>query len=229
MRCPYCGSSNTRRRFRRHRYRNRRCRNCGRAFQGRSFPNVGCIALLLILAAIGLSIYYFKPKDVKELEVLRNIPADAAALEWESHRLINHERTKRGLQNVEWDPRLAEIARAHSRDMAENDFFSHDNLRGQDPTMRGLLANYTCLKALGGGAYSEGLGENILEGDVPINLIIRAQAWWNNQPADDLEQIEEAKAAVQRWMDSAGHRENILDRGYDRGGIGVGFNAESTT
>ena len=32
-----------------------------------------------------------------------------------------------------------------------------------------------------------------------------------------------AKAQVESWMDSSGHRENILKPNYDRLGVGVGY------
>ena len=113
-----------------------------------------------------------------ELEPLPAIPDGAVALEWESHRLINEERTERGRGPLRWDTRLAEIARDHSRDMEENNFFSHDNPEGQDPEARGLIANYRCRKAQGAGLFSAGLGENILQGSFSqsTNPFIHARA-----------------------------------------------------
>ncbi len=231
MRCPYCGSSNTRKRYRRHRHHNRRCRSCGRTFRGHSFPNVGLILILLMFAAAVGSIYYLKPKEPVELEPLPKIPEGAVVLEWESHRLINEMRTERGRRPLKWDSSLAEIARAHSNDMMENDFFSHDNLKGQDPTDRGSMAGYPCRKL-----RSIGLGENILMGHFSqsTNPFIIVRAWWNGQSADDLrlrerakKQIDEARVAVQNWMGSSGHRENILDQGYDKSGIGAAFRDET--
>lgn len=227
LRCPHCGSSNTRKRYRRHRHHNRRCRNCGRTFRGHSFPNVGFILILLMFAAVGGSIYYFKPKEPMELEPLPQMPEDTVVLEWESHRMINEIRIEQGRRLLIWDSSLAEIARAHSSDMMKNGFFSHDNLKGQDPTDRGMIAGYPCRKS-----RSIGLGENILMGYLSqsTNPFIIVRAWWNNQSADDLRlreraknQIDEAKIAVQRWMDSPGHRGNILDSHYDRSGIGAAF------
>jgi uncharacterized protein YkwD len=39
--------------------------------------------------------------------------------------LVNRDRAAAGLGAVTWDPRLADIARAHSRDMADHDFVGH--------------------------------------------------------------------------------------------------------
>ena len=67
--------------------------------------------------------------------------------------LTNAFREKHSLPTLEWDEWLRTIAREHSRDMAENDFFSHVNMAGDGPTECGLKAEYYCL---GGG-----LGKNI--------------------------------------------------------------------
>lgn len=47
--------------------------------------------------------------------------------------LVNRERISRGLQPVKADPELAEIARAHSRDMFARGYFAHINPDKQDP------------------------------------------------------------------------------------------------
>ena len=112
-----------------------------------------------------------------------------------------------------------------------NGFFSLDNLKGQDPTDRGRIAGHPCRKS-----RSIELGENILMGHFSqsTNPFIILRAWWNKQSSDSLrvrervkKQIDEAKLAVQNWMDSPGHRENILDQSYDRSGIEAGFQDET--
>ena len=141
------------------------------------------------------------------------------ALEKEIHQLINVERVTRGLAALDWDDRIAKIARDHSEDMASNDYFRHDNLKGQSPTDRGNLAGYPCRKPLGGGTYSYGLAENIF--------------WWTAYSSytfgpggtryNWMSSTEYAKKAVHWWMGSPGHRKNILTAQYDKTGIGVGF------
>ena len=44
-------------------------------------------------------------------------------LERRIHELVNEERKKYGLQPLEWDDKLALIARKHSQDMAINNYF----------------------------------------------------------------------------------------------------------
>jgi uncharacterized protein YkwD len=64
-------------------------------------------------------------------------PSPSAALrqsfELQSLDLANSERVKRGLAPLRWDELIADTARKHSRDMAMNDFFEHDNPAGESP------------------------------------------------------------------------------------------------
>ena len=46
--------------------------------------------------------------------------------------LVNAERTAQGLRPLQADPALAEVARAHSRDMFARGYFSHTNPEGQE-------------------------------------------------------------------------------------------------
>jgi uncharacterized protein YkwD len=47
--------------------------------------------------------------------------------------LLNTERKRRGLAPLRVDPRAVEVARAHSRDMCQRRFFSHDSPDGKRP------------------------------------------------------------------------------------------------
>ena len=144
---------------------------------------------------------------------------DARALEKEVHQLINSERVKHGLPGLEWNKQIAAIARAHSEDMARRDYFSHDNLEGESPTDRAIAAGYPCRKSLGGGSYSYGLAENIWTGWEYSSYTYGPGGTRYNW----MSQTQLAAQAVSSWMNSPGHRDNILTPQYDRTGIGVGF------
>jgi uncharacterized protein YkwD len=47
--------------------------------------------------------------------------------------LVNQERQKAGVPLLKWDEKLADVARAHSKDMMVNGFFSHTGLGGDSP------------------------------------------------------------------------------------------------
>ena len=133
-------------------------------------------------------------EEAAELEVGSSL---TSTVEKEIHLLVNEERTTPLL----WDEELAAIARRHSVDQAAKGYFSHKNSLGQSPTERGLQAGYECFKDYGS-YYTEGLAENIFS--------LAGYAW------EDVAQV-----TVEGWMDSPGHRANILHESYSKEGIGV--------
>lgn len=142
----------------------------------------------------------------------------AAELAGMIHELVNNERARyTRLGPLAYDVKLNRIAEAHSRDMGVNSYFSHTNLAGQSPSERGEAVGYMCRKDYAT-YYTVGIAENI------------HQAWTYGSYSTlagvivdkDYFSLEElAESIVQDWMDSPGHRENILGAEYDRGGIGV--------
>jgi uncharacterized protein YkwD len=56
--------------------------------------------------------------------------------------LVNAERAKAGCRAVAEDPRLTSVAMAHSADMAQHGYFSHDAPDGTDPWKRATAAGY---------------------------------------------------------------------------------------
>ncbi len=121
-------------------------------------------------------------------------------LEFKVHAGINAERAKNGSALLDWDDRLATVARAHSDDMTSRGYFSHDTPEGLGPSERITRSGYSCWK---GTHY--GVAENIT-----VELV-----------SGSLESI--ANDAVGSWMNSSGHRTNLLGRQYDRTGIGASF------
>jgi uncharacterized protein YkwD len=61
--------------------------------------------------------------------------------EAEMLRLINEERRKHGLNPLQADGEMLQVARAHSQDMFTKGYFAHDNLQGQGPFDRMRAAN----------------------------------------------------------------------------------------
>lgn len=54
---------------------------------------------------------------------------EVSTLERQMHDRLNRDRAKKGLPPLELDAELADVARAHSKDMHERDFFAHDSPR----------------------------------------------------------------------------------------------------
>ncbi|AJW71755.1 CAP domain-containing protein [Nitrosopumilus adriaticus] len=147
---------------------------------------------------------------------------DKLKLERQVHLLTNQYRIEHGLSQLTWDDNLANIARHHSQDMAIRNYFSHDTPEGKDPTDRATSQGYHCQKRVGNLIYS-GIAENIFQNNLYDTVWytngIPSSYDWNN--LDEL-----ATSTVDGWMDSPGHRENILTAMYDKEGIGVEISSD---
>ncbi len=148
---------------------------------------------------------------------------DPAVLERRVHELINNQRQQNGLSALSFDPFLADIARGHSWDMVTRNFFEHMNPDGLLARDRGVAAGYPCIRVVKGGSYN-GISENLYQGTRYASYysnsagVITAYNW---STADEI-----AERAVAGWMNSSGHRHNILTSRYEYEGIGVAFSSD---
>ena len=142
---------------------------------------------------------------------------DDSLIEKHIYDFTNDERQQRGLSTLARVSAIDSIARNHSLDMSDRDYFSHISPEGNDPTDRGNESGYTCRKDFGS-YYTEGLAENIYHSFTYSSYVTKGTTSSYNWITDE-QTI--AKELVDGWMDSPGHRENILDAQYDRIGVGV--------
>lgn len=145
---------------------------------------------------------------------------DPGALEARIHELTNSQRLQNGLSTLSYDTFLADIARGHSWDMVERNFFEHMNPDGDSARDRGDAAGYPCIRVIGQYTYS-GISENLYMGH-------RASAYYTNASGAitsyDWRTLEDiAQVTVNGWMESPGHRENILAPQISYEGIGIAF------
>jgi len=68
--------------------------------------------------------------------VTQTAAPDGSEFEKATFYLINNEREQHGLPPLEWNSKLAAVARAHSVDMSRRQFFSHSNPDGKNPADR---------------------------------------------------------------------------------------------
>ena len=115
-------------------------------------------------------------------------------IEQHIHLGINAQRQAHGRSPLRHVDQLAAVARAHSDDMVNRNYFNHDTPEGLGPSDRVFKSGYHC--------YA---GENI------------AIEW------DSIDPEWVARQAVNGWMNSPGHRTNILDGQYNRTGVGASF------
>lgn len=106
--------------------------------------------------------------------------------------------------------------------MAVSGVLSH-TLRGQNPTDRAIAAGYDCRAYRGDGSFTYGLSENIFE-------YPRIRVWTTTtigsrvvsvEPTSYKSSLEMADAIVSGWLNSPGHRANILDPYATRIGVGI--------
>ena len=162
-----------------------------------------CISLSEVSNYLGLD-NIFKSPNIGEIEQL-------------IFKYTNDERRINGKNPLKMDNKLTVIARTHSEDMAKNNYFSHINLNGDDPTERAEKSKYPTKKDSYYGYYMVGIGENI--GEMPTGNVVGVG--YVSNTADDI-----AKRCVEMWMDSFGHRENILESDYTNIGVGVAYDGE---
>jgi uncharacterized protein YkwD len=140
---------------------------------------------------------------------------DRFSLEKEIHRLVNRQRLEHGLAPLKFDPALSSIARGHSRDMARRRYFAHLSPEGVDFSGRYQKGQYVCSVRVGSVIY---LGaENLALNSLYASVLTKGGKTfydWNSS-----ERV--AATTVQGWMESLGHRKNILTPEFSKEGIGV--------
>jgi len=118
----------------------------------------------------------------------------AAAYEREIHDRVNAAREAEHVPRLEYRTDISDVAAAHSRDMADRDFFAHENPDGESPRGRLRAAGLTCSVVAENIASREGYS------DAPSAL---------------------AEEIVGQWLRSPGHRANIMDPDLEVEGVGV--------
>lgn len=153
---------------------------------------------------------------------------DTAALARAIHAEVNAVRLEHDLLPLEWAGRLAEVALAHSRDMADHAFFGHTNLRGQAPGDRARQAGLP-VQVKVGSTIIEGVGENLLLTHSFSSYSIIPQS--NGQQTYVFEwktPKEIAHEAITLWMNSPTHRTNLLSPLYQVAAVGIVHGANET-
>ena len=129
--------------------------------------------------------------NTKASGVKSSVIVNTVLLERAAFNVLNQKRAEKGESPLVWSEQLAAVARIHSENMAEFNFFSH---RGLDGKMVSGRAD-----DLGVGKWRS-IGENIA---------------FSRGFADPV-----AKA-VQLWLDSPAHRQNLLDINWSESAVGI--------
>jgi uncharacterized protein YkwD len=160
-----------------------------------------CALLAIALVAIACApAQAARPHAAKHCAGANDVPfpevtaADIEALEC----VVNRERERRGLRELDRTRSLDRASDRHSSDMARNDYFDHRSPTGSTPADRARNAGYMS------GASSWRVGETL--------------AWGTGTLATP-------NSIVDSWLKSPGHRELLLDRRFDDFGLGIAAGA----
>lgn len=160
-----------------------------------AFVLAACVVVLLPSAAADAA----KRRQVGECAYtsVKPTPGNLPAVRAAVLCLHNRERSARGLPLLRENSKLRRAAEGHSGDMVTSRYFAHESLSGADMADRILRTGYAR-----GRAWS--LGENIA---------------WGTGSLGTAAEIQRA------WMESPGHRANILRRQFREIGIGIAVGA----
>jgi len=132
-----------------------------------------------------------------------------ASIEKQIHNGVNAIRGENGLEPLERDSELKSIAKRHSDEMAQYDFYGHSSQDGLSREERYEESGYRC-RILTGDRISHG-GENLYK-----------------MALDDysLNESEVASQVVSGWMESAGQRNTLMADYWQHQGLGVDVEEE---
>jgi len=156
-----------------------------------------------LLSSESLSETLTRPRVVKTVETNTDEVSPSKVktdftLERQAFELINKQRATLALEPLAWSDEVAKIARLHSENMAKFKFFSHEGIDG-------LMVNDRA-DAFGINKW-RAISENIA---------------YNRGYENPIE------FAVERWMLSPKHRDNLLNSRWEESGIGIAISADGT-
>jgi uncharacterized protein YkwD len=166
---------------------------------GRRCPHLRVLAVLVAACAVTLAA---APSALaaRACESANSTPAKAAKRTMVRATLcvLNAERERHGLRPLKLNKRLSRAARRHADDMARHNYFAHDSLGGRSFVDRIRQTGY----------------------------LRDANRWWVGENLAWGTHGQSAPRAVTRmWMDSPGHRANILSTSFSEVGIGLAYGA----
>ena len=130
--------------------------------------------------------------------------------------LVNEARAEQGLSPLESSDELVQTATRHSEDMAARGYFAHDSPDGDTYLDRYREAGFYCQRKIEWITHQG--AENIFQGWATSSWTL--QNWRIVEiKVSNAEHL--AQQAVEGWMQSPGHRANILNRVWQQQGIGV--------
>lgn len=168
-------------------------------------------AVVVVSATVGTGVAPIDDTVDSGISTLSNLgtqPDDIneTAVAYAAHERVNEARADQGLSPLSWGPALYDIASEHSETMARTGTYAH-TINGSDHSDRYAAAGYEC---------NQRSAEN-------INRVFAATEFTSEGVSYDFEGNETkiGRGVVESWLDSPGHRRNLLDDRFSREGIGI--------
>lgn len=157
------------------------------------------VAVRWVVGETGAGSEVDRPRVVNANSAVKTVASEKIlGVEKVAFEAVNQKRLEAGLQPLTWSVQLESIARGHSENMAEFDFFSHRSLDGKVVSDRADDAHLGKWRAI---------GENIA---------------YNRGYADPI-----AKA-VDLWLNSPSHKNNMMSADWKESAIGVAIAADGS-
>lgn len=168
--------------------------------------------LLMLTVAFALGIAH---SDASARRQKTKHAVEATDLSKRIHTLINKERKRHRLTVLAWNDDLMRLAEKHSSDMDNKNYLDHNSPDGKGFRDRYRQSGFTCEVQVGNVIYIG--AENIALSHLYNSMIKeKGNTYYNwNSPQ------EIALRTVRGWMNSPGHRKNILAPHWRQEGIGV--------
>jgi len=163
---------------------------------------------------------YFETLPVEDHSAKREPQWNLQNLQSMIHRKVNLKRKKHGLPLYQYDKELEKLALSHSADMALKQYFAHINQEGENPTQRAVRMGIE-VEIQRDGKIQVGIAENLfmcskmktvsyyLEGGIKKV----SKQWHDEESLTDM--------IVDGWMNSPGHRKNMLSETLRSEGLGL--------
>lgn len=184
------------------------------------------IFLLLLGGCLGTVLEPSPPIADRNAVPAEAPPPDLDALPELVHRTANDARQSSGRPALAWSDALAAVAEAHSRDMAARGYFAHDSPEGATPSDRALAAGIECRVDVGGGRSRVGVAENLFQITRYEHVRTRTVGDQTTRMVDWFTPAEIAREVIDGWLDSSGHRRNLLDDVSTQHGIGIAVDVD---
>ena len=171
------------------------------------------LLVVLISVLVVLAVGYIALADVAPWNDEQRSPEptlDETTVESLVIEKVNQQRLAEGLDPVEHNPALTAVARNHSADMVNREYYAHENPEGEGPGDR----------VRHGGLDCEAVGENI------AGTWYQKEVETNGGSKRHTNPEELADGVVDQWLNSLSHRNNMLDPRWEETGVGVVYTAD---